>query len=215
MLELGSQGQAVTNLQQNLYTLGVRPMAIDGDFGPQTKSAVIAFQGGHGLQPDGVVGDLTQAAIAKALVGQIPVPQGLTPWMDWMRSHLGEPEVTGGKATAFDNEVFSHTDYGSLDGVMDEGCAATACAALEETGFKSPHSARAADFEPFGQPSQLTPGCIVVFQWSNGGHHVTFLDHVVNSGSVACLGGNQSHEVNISVFSRQYIVATRWPVRAS
>lgn len=134
-----------------------------------------------------------------------------TPWMDWMASHLGEPEKTGAPATDFDKEVFSHTNTDLEDGVMLPGCAATVCAALEETGYKSPHSAQAISFKGYGDSCQLTPGCIVVFEWPSGGHHVSFCKEVLGD-YVACLGGNQTSEVKVSTYSRQYIKATRWPV---
>ena len=31
-------------------------MTVDGEFGPQTRRALIAFQRDHGITPDGVVG---------------------------------------------------------------------------------------------------------------------------------------------------------------
>lgn len=143
-----------------------------------------------------------------------------TPWMDWMRSHIGEVEKTGAIATAFDKEVFSHTwdDSVSKTGVMDEGCAATACAALEETGFKSPHSPRAADFIAYGAACELKPGALVVFCWqggpNKGGHHVAFLDQISGVNVISCLGGNQSGHVQVSDFLKCFIIAVRWPIKA-
>lgn len=214
ILKLGSKGSVVSNLQKNLKQLGVLPIDVDGDFGPQTLSAVRAFQVTHGLEPDGEVGDLTQMTIAKALIGQIP-PNGVgpAPWLSWMRSHLGEKEMTGATPTPFDEEIFSHTNYGPLHGVMEPGCAATACAALEECGYKSTHNAAAQSFHNFGEACELKPGAIVGFNWSGGTHadHVTFCDHVVDGKYVACLGGNQSHEVRVSTFSKACVVFVRWP----
>lgn len=132
-------------------------------------------------------------------------------WMDWMRKHIGEVEQTGAPATAFDKEVFSHTDYGPLS-VMDAGCAATACAALEETGYLSPHNASAISFKDYGTACELKPGCIVVFQWASGNHHVTFCDDIIDANYVKCLGGNQSSHLQDSVYPRKYIIATRWPI---
>lgn len=145
----------------------------------------------------------------------IPIPSGLSlsPWMDWMRGNLHEKEITGSPASDFDKMVFSHTTYGSLDGIMQPGCAATACAALELTSYKSPHNAAAISFKAYGSQCELKPGCIVVFQWASGGHHVSFCDHIVDNSYVACLGGNQSHEINVSIYSRKWIIATRWPTK--
>lgn len=214
MLQLGSKGAAVTNLQKNLITLHFLPLTADGDFGEETLAAVKKFQGVHNLLVDGKVGDETLKAITQALVGQIPaVASGPAPWMVWARMHLNEPFVTGKTPTDFDIEVFSHTNYGKLDGVMQPGCAALVCAALEETDYKSNKSARAKDGMTYGTECELKPGCIIVFMWSPGEYHQAFCDHIIDSSQVAALGGNQSHELNVSVFSRKYIVATRWPVK--
>jgi hypothetical protein len=215
-LQKGSEGFAVTNLQKNLNQIGAAKLVDDGLFGDATSAAVEVFQSVHSLPITGVVDDATQNAITKALVGQIVMPQdGPVPWMAWMKSHIGEVEQSGAKATDFDNEVFSHTSYGRLDGVMAPGCAATACAALEESGFKSPHNAAAESFRNFGVPCDLKPGAIVGFNWEGkkGVHadHVTFCDHIVDDNVVACLGGNQSHQVQVSIFSRQFIDFVRWP----
>lgn len=56
-LRQGSKGTAVRELQQ---ILGV---TVDGDFGPKTKAAVIAFQKAQGLVGDGIVGPYTHEAL--------------------------------------------------------------------------------------------------------------------------------------------------------
>lgn len=135
------------------------------------------------------------------------------PWMDWMKQHIGQPEVTGTRPSAFVEECFSHTNFGPLHGQTPASCAATACAALEESGYKSTKSAAAVSFAKYGSACPLQPGCIVVFQWANGEHHVTFCQSLVGSNLVTCLGGNQGHKVQPSTFGRQWIIATRWPVQ--
>lgn len=133
-------------------------------------------------------------------------------WIEWMKSHIGELEHTGWPATPFDKEVFLHTTYGPLaDGIMQPGCAATACAALEESGLASPHNAAAESFAEFGSSCALVPGAIVVFKWPGGGHHVTFCERVIDIDRVACLGGNQQSMIKVSIFSRKFILAVRWP----
>ena len=42
---------------------GYNPGAVDGKFGTKTKNAVVAFQTDAGLDPDGVVGRKTWAAL--------------------------------------------------------------------------------------------------------------------------------------------------------
>jgi hypothetical protein len=135
------------------------------------------------------------------------------PWMTQMAAWKGEAEATGTPPTDFDKMVFSHTNFGSLGNEMEAGCAATACAALEITGYKSPHSAAAISFADYGTSCDLSPGCILVFQWSTGGHHVTFCDSIVSPELVTCLGGNQGSEVKDSSFPTSAIIATRWPVK--
>lgn len=53
-------------LQSRLAALGYAPGPVDGDYGPRTKAAVIAFQRDHWLVPDGIVGPKTRAALDAA-----------------------------------------------------------------------------------------------------------------------------------------------------
>lgn len=56
-IKRGSRGDEVIALQQALH------ITADGDFGPKTEAAVIAFQKSHNLIPDGIVGSMTWAAL--------------------------------------------------------------------------------------------------------------------------------------------------------
>jgi len=60
-----TRGPKVLAIQRRLAELGYRPGALDGVFGPQTVSAVVAFQNDEGLVPDGEVGDLTRTELAR------------------------------------------------------------------------------------------------------------------------------------------------------
>ena len=61
MLKQGSSGDAVVRLQTILIGLNYDcgSTGADGNFGPGTQRAVIAFQTANGLTPDGIVGRLT------------------------------------------------------------------------------------------------------------------------------------------------------------
>ena len=69
VLRYGSFGDPVKRLQAGLNEVfpaypGM-PLVADGDFGPRTELAVREFQRRVGLPPDGVVGPLTRAQLAK------------------------------------------------------------------------------------------------------------------------------------------------------
>jgi len=87
VLRVGSTGPAVAELQQKL---GV---TADGQFGPQTRAAVIAFQQAHALGADGVVGPMTWGA----LDGAVPTAAPATP----------EAPAAGPAAPAADKQVAS------------------------------------------------------------------------------------------------------------
>lgn len=81
-LKQGSSGNGVKALQHALNQLGFGnsgTKSLDGSFGKNTKSAVIAFQRAHGLSPDGSVGPATKAKF-KALgyaMGTASATQGI------------------------------------------------------------------------------------------------------------------------------------------
>ena len=54
----GSTGEDVRTVQY-LVTAQGHPTGVDGNFGPQTKAAVQAFQASRGLGADGIVGPRT------------------------------------------------------------------------------------------------------------------------------------------------------------
>ena len=55
--------ELIMRLQRALRDARFSPGAIDGDFGPATRAAVVAFQLSEGLIPDGIVGPRTAFAL--------------------------------------------------------------------------------------------------------------------------------------------------------
>ena len=70
LLYRGMRGNAVYDLQTVLTSLGYGTAA-DGIFGRNTERAVKAFQSGHRLAADGIVGPATYAAL-EAAIGETP-----------------------------------------------------------------------------------------------------------------------------------------------
>ena len=67
VLTNGLFGYDVRILQESLTNLGYSVGTIDGKFGPETETAVIAFQHAFGITPDGRVGRTTKTALAGLL----------------------------------------------------------------------------------------------------------------------------------------------------
>jgi putative chitinase len=71
-LRIGDTGPAVAELQKRLQAAGFSPGLIDGDFGPGTQAAVIAFQQSEQLLADGICGPRTQMALGMADSDELP-----------------------------------------------------------------------------------------------------------------------------------------------
>lgn len=68
-ISIGARGNDVILLQTELKKRGYDSGAVDGDFGPNTKRALIKFQSNSGLEADGVAGAKTWAALGYKQVG--------------------------------------------------------------------------------------------------------------------------------------------------
>jgi peptidoglycan hydrolase-like protein with peptidoglycan-binding domain len=67
-LRSGSEGRAVEALQRRLAELGYQVHEADGQFGPETHHAVVAFQKVNRIGRDGVVGPVTRKALERPRV---------------------------------------------------------------------------------------------------------------------------------------------------
>ena len=77
VIRSGAMGESVTKLQTRLQELGYYTEAVDGQFGPGTRTAVIAFQAQHGLEADGIVGPAT-SELLYADTAQTAIPAAPT-----------------------------------------------------------------------------------------------------------------------------------------
>ncbi len=72
VLREGTIGPDVTLLQRTLQERGFSPGRVDGEFGPGTEAAVLAFQRSQGLLADGIVGQRTAAALGLEAAVEVP-----------------------------------------------------------------------------------------------------------------------------------------------
>lgn len=78
-LRLGSQGEAVSELQAMLKLLGFYPDSVTGQFQESTQNAVKQFQSAAGLTPDGVVGSATWSELLPTPPNEANPPTASSP----------------------------------------------------------------------------------------------------------------------------------------
>jgi uncharacterized protein (TIGR02594 family) len=149
---------------------------------------------------------LAQANIAYGLVTPtVPVSTSGAPWMA-----VAQEEAEKGVREPDSVKYFTATDFGAPQGDTPY-CAAFANWCLAQVGIKGSGHADAISFAYWGKDVSDTKsyGAIVVFEWSNGQHHVTF-----NAGNGKFLGGNQTnaHEVVEESLPLDSAIAWRMPV---
>jgi peptidoglycan hydrolase-like protein with peptidoglycan-binding domain len=64
IIRQGNKGDNVKQLQTALNSIGY-PCTADGDFGPKTKAALVAFQKNVSISADGIYGPTTRAYMLK------------------------------------------------------------------------------------------------------------------------------------------------------
>jgi uncharacterized protein (TIGR02594 family) len=148
---------------------------------------------------------LAQANIAYGLVTPtVTVSTSGAPWMA-----LAEEEAEKGIREPESVKYFTATDFGAPQGNTPY-CAAFANWCLAQVGIKGSGHATAISFANWGKDVTDTKpyGAIVVFEWSDGQHHVTF-----NAGNGKFLGGNQTnaHEVVEESLPLDSAIAWRMP----
>ena len=142
-LEIGTMGTAVAQLQRDLNFCAYDAGTIDGDFGSQTQEAVLALQTYHGLEPDGIYGNQSDAA----LMGEIRVIQ--------------EALIKNGYHLAIDGAVGSETlaaitDFQKSKGLTVDGIVGNET--LKALGIEIPSAANQTETTtPISKPTPTTP----------------------------------------------------------
>jgi hypothetical protein len=147
-----------------------------------------------------------------------------TPWMDWMKAHIGGNEHDK-KFSDFMSNFWHLAGLGftTISGATHAWCALTVNVALHESGYHGNGRADAKSFEKYGTPCEFKYGAIVPIRHVSGGHHVTFFDHWVDEKNkiASCLGGNQSDSLRLSNYNLsgnrnghdECVSGPRWPIK--
>jgi uncharacterized protein (TIGR02594 family) len=223
-LKLGARGAAVRKLQLSLDThlprhLHIRP---DGEFGPATERALIAFQRHRKLSPDGVAGARTLLALGFAAHAHVEVPdvlaQSLLQRAPWIAIAAAEFGVHRDLVAHHDRRIIEYLKTTTVPDAMAGTDSTAWCSAfvnwvMIKSGRKGTNNAGAVSWLKWKHgslSSTPTPGAIVVikkagvssdqFTGSSTGHHVGFCV-ASSSHSVRLLGGNQGSRVSFASFS--------------
>lgn len=211
----------VRDVQTRLHQLGYDPGPIDGIRGRRTYNAVKQFQRDRGLEIDGLVGPITEAALFK-----VAATKSLTnarsvdamPWLDQAGRMLGVHEVRNRSRLMawLRSDGATLGDPAKLPWCGDFVQTAIALALPDEPIPTNPYLAR--NWQKFGIACPPVKGAVAVF-WrgkrngTNG--HVGFVakrDPVRKR--LLTLGGNQSNSVTEAWLSENRLLATRWPMTA-
>jgi uncharacterized protein (TIGR02594 family) len=137
-------------------------------------------------------------------------------WLNLARKELGTKEAPGG---ADNPVVLKYAEDAEIAGVVNQDsvawCAAFVGAMLARAQTPGSKRANARSYETWGRKI-ISPclGCVVVFSrppstWM--GHVAFYLGTNAAAKTVRVLGGNQGDAVSIAEFSRDRVVAYRWP----
>jgi len=206
---MGDSGPVVQQIQQALAKIGYQ-LSGTGYFGQATDTAVETFQARAGLDRDGEVGTATARAIDAALAA--PRPASGTPvnaeidrplWLQVSLQHLGLHEAFGRANNA---ELVRDIREVAPDYTADETpwCAGWVSFCLARAGYKpSKQPLWALSYaEDWGVKLAGPAVGAIAVKTRTGGGHVTFVAGRTASGALACCGGNQNDEVNISGYSQ-------------
>ncbi|MFJ9706406.1 peptidoglycan-binding protein [Streptomyces sp. NPDC101234] len=198
----GQKSGCVTELQSLLNHHGA-DLAVDGDFGPLTYSAVRDFQTENGLSVDGQVGPATKTALYNVVTPPASTPPGggYSKILDVAEAEAGTVEGSA-RANSYGSAVglsMSTSDYA--------WCATFVSWVAKQTGATSyrntyvsgwVNQARAGNYH-LSVTTDPQPGDIVAFDWNGGndftgGHeHIGIVRTVSSGSSFTTVEGNTSN----------------------
>ena len=146
----------------------------------------------------------------------IDFPAELPPWMKVAYGEVGQREIPGATHNPRILEYFQSTQVAQppQDDETDWSSAFIHWV-LKQSGITGTRSLADRSWMSWGTASSLKPGCVAVF-WRDSpegsASHAGFLVSVQGDGNrLAILGGNQSNQVSIVLFTKSRLLGCRWP----
>lgn len=199
-------------LQKHLKRHGFYDGKIDGDHGPKTKAAVIAFKQSRGLRARDYIGPVTAVALRKGIK---PAPRAIkkryknTPLPTWLRlayGYHGLREIPGSSHNA---DILKWWERLALPFKDDETpwCAGFVNAMIQQAGLPIVGKNRAAalGWRWNGYGTRLNGPALgavmsMVRPGKPGSGHMTFVAGRDDRNNIMGLGGNQGNKVSINPY---------------
>lgn len=213
-LRMGASCDAVKQIQLALKARGY-PLSGTGYFGQQTDAAVEDLQRKAGLRATGIVDAATAALLDTAPARAVAAAAAAPLWLAVSLAHLGLKEAPG---AADNRELVADIKSVAADYQHDATpwCAGWVSFCLTRAGEKpSSQPLWALSYsdtrnQPVVRLNGPALGAIAV-KTRNGGGHVTFVAGRTRGLALACCGGNQNDEVNVSPYRPDAFVGFYWP----
>lgn len=155
------------------------------------------------------------ALVMDAIAGtwQPAAPQTAEPaWLALGRALIGQREIVGPSHNPWIAKAWGRLGAKWFNDDETPWCGLFVAHCVDAAGLSYPGKgqfARAKAWLDWGQACKPTPGAVVVFGRSGGGH-VAFLVGE-SATNYYCLGGNQSNAVNITPIAKARALGVRWP----
>ncbi len=191
-LRQGDIGADVAEAQTLLAKAGFSPGTVDGNFGPKTRAAVVAFQRAKGLAADGVIGPNTWKALrATGTTGGGGGTSLGAKMLDTARGELGNVEATNHNDGAI-------LKYPKAFGRGSEAwCADFVSWVSKNSGGKMnnpycPSIVNELKSQGTWKTSNPKVGDLVLFDWDDDGKadHIGLVEKVNADGSLGTIEGN-------------------------
>lgn len=197
------------DVQLALQRRGFDPGPIDGEPGPKTDAAIVAFKRSIGYKARPYLGPLTLAALFDGAVARpgVEAPADAPPWLRLALGYMGLTEYPGARHNA---AIVGFWEGLGLHFRDDETpwCAGFLNRMVQKAGFTIPAKYRAAalGWRWTGNGTRLPgPAYGAIMDMTRPGRagsgHITFVAGRTSNGRIAGLGGNQGNRVGINPYS--------------